>query len=145
MNISRENALTSASGQGLVGSSAAARAAQEGASQIALADRQNYLNDLMKKYLAGAGFAQNIYGTGANAAGQQSQNAMTMGQNAMTMGQNSAQVAQERESAPGKLFGDLIGAGIGLFGGPIGSFVSNKLGWTPTGTFNAGTPRRGVM
>ena len=31
-------------------------------------DRQNYMKDLMEKYMAGAGIGQNIYGTGAGMA-----------------------------------------------------------------------------
>lgn len=132
--MAQEHGLDAASSMGLMGSSPALNAIQAGTTQIGLDDRQNYLDNLMQKYMAGAGIAGNIFGTGANAAGQ-------MGQNAMTQGQNSAQMAFGKQNAGGGMFGNLLGAGIGLagsaLGGPIGgalaSGLSQKMGWSPTG------------
>ena len=111
--LAQEHGLSAASGLGLMGSGTALDALQSGTSQIALNDRQNYLNDMMQKYMAGVGIGQNIFGTGANAAGQ-------MGQNAMNMGQNSAQMAYGKENAPGSLFGNLLGLGAAGIGGYFG-------------------------
>lgn len=111
--LAQEHGLSAASGLGLMGSGTALDALQSGTSQIALNDRQNYLNDMMQKYMAGVGIGQNIFGTGANAAGQ-------MGQNAMNMGQNSAQMAYGKENAQGNLFGNLLGLGGSLLGGYFG-------------------------
>lgn len=105
-DIAQQHGLNAASSLGLMGSNSALNAIQSGTSQIGLNDRQNYLNDLMQKYMAGAGIAGNIFNTGAGAAG-------SMANNAMTMGGNSAQMAFGKQNAPGDLFGKLLGMGIG--------------------------------
>lgn len=143
-DIAQQHGLNAASALGLMGSTPALQAIQQGTSQIGAADREQYLKDLMKKYELGAGLSQGIYGTGASAAGQQSQNAMGMGQNAMNMGQNAAQLAYGQENAPGDLLSKGLGGIIGLIGsslgGPIGSALgaglSQKMGWSPTGSYN---------
>lgn len=112
--LAQEHGLNAASSLGLMGSSPALQAIQAGTSDIAMNDRQNYLDNLMQKYLAGVGIGQDIFGKGAGAAGQQSQNAMGMGNNAMTMGQNSAQMAYGKENAPGNLFQNLLNTGLNL-------------------------------
>lgn len=113
--MAQEHGLDAASGLGLMGSNTALNAIQGGTTQIGLDDRQNYLNDLMQKYMAGAGIAGNIFNTGANAAG-------SMANNAMNMGNNSAQMAYGAQNAPGDLFGKLVGTGIGyMTGGPVGA------------------------
>lgn len=128
----QQHGLEAASSMGLMGSSPAISAIQSGTSGISAQDRQNYMNDLMQKYLAGAGIGQNIYGVGANSASQASQNAMNMGQ-------NSAQMAFNRQNAGGNLFGNLLGAGIGAFGGPIGQAAgagfAQNMGWSPQGSY----------
>jgi hypothetical protein len=133
--MAQEHGLGAASSMGLMGSSPALQAIQAGTSQIGAEDRKSYLDDLMQKYLAGAGLAQNIYGTGANAANSMSGNAMNMGQNAMNMGQNSAQMAYGQQNAGGNMFGNLLGAGIGLagsaLGGPIGGALAKR--WNLSG------------
>ena len=50
-NTAQEHGLSAASSLGLNGSTPALQAIQQGTSGIAAADRQNYLNDLMQKYL----------------------------------------------------------------------------------------------
>jgi len=117
--MAQEHGLNAASGLGLMGSGTALDAIQSGTTQIGLNDRQNYLDNLMQKYLAGAGIGQNIFGQGANAA-----NAMSG--NAMNMGQNSAQMAYGKENAQGNLFGNLLGAGIGLAGTALGGGMYGK-------------------
>lgn len=132
--LATQQGLDAASSMGLMGSTPALQAIQGGASQIALNDRQNYLDNLMQKYMAGAGIGQNIYQTGANAASN-------MSQNAMNMGQNSAQTAYNKESAGGDLFGKLLGGAAGLagsalggpLGGVLGTALGNKLGWSTGG------------
>ena len=108
--IAQQHGLDAASSMGLMGSSPALQAIQAGTSGIAAQDKQSYMDDLMKKYMAGMGLTSNIYGTGASAAGQQSQNAMNMGN-------NSAQMAFGQQNAGGDLFSKLLGSGLGLFGG----------------------------
>jgi hypothetical protein len=124
----QEHGLDAASSMGLMGSNTALNAVQAGTSQIGADDRQTYLDNLMQKYLAGAGISQGIYGQGANAAGQ-------MGQNAMTQGQNSAQMKFGEKNAPGSLFGNILGAGVGLagsaLGGPMGGALAKR--WNLSG------------
>jgi hypothetical protein len=111
-----QNGLNAAQQMGLGGSTPALQAIQAGTSGIVAQDRQQYLNDLMQKYMAGAGIGQN------------------MGQNAMNFGQNSAQTQFNQNNAQGSLFGNLLGAGTGLFG----SILGGKSGWNPFGNHNFG-------
>lgn len=111
--MAKENGLNAASSMGLLGSNTALNALQRGTTQIGLEDRQNYLDNLMQKYLAGTNIAGNIFNTGAGAAS-------SLGNNAMNMGGNSAQLAYGAQNAPGTLFGQLLGTGIGVATGGIG-------------------------
>lgn len=128
-----QRGLESASSMGLMGSSPALQAIQSGTSGIVAQDRQKFLDDLMQKYLAGIGIGQDIYGKGANAATNQSQNDMNMGV-------NSAQNTFNQKNAQGDLFGKLLGYGTGLvgsgLGGSLGTGLANKLGWNTAGTYN---------
>lgn len=134
--LAQTHGLDAASAMGLLGSSPALQAIQGGKAQIGLEERQNYLNDLMQKYMAGAGIGQNIYGIGANAAGQ-------LGQNAMNMGQNAAQLKYGEKSSKGNLFGNLLGTGAGVvggalggpIGGALGAGLAQKMGWSPKGSY----------
>lgn len=127
-DMASQHGLNAASSMGIMGSTPALQALQAGTTHIAQADKQQYLSDLMQKYLAGAGLAQNIYGVGANAANG-------LSQNAMNMGQNSAQTAYGKQAAGGNLFGGLLGAGVGLLGsalgGPIGGALASR--WNLSG------------
>lgn len=133
--MAQEHGLDAASSMGLMGSNTALNAVQAGTSQIGAEDKQQYLNDLMQKYLAGSGLSQGLYNTGVNSAGQMSQNAINMGNNAMNMGQNSAQMAFGQKNAPGSLFGNILGAGVGLagsaLGGPMGGALAKR--WNLSG------------
>lgn len=122
--LAQEHGLNAASSMGLMGSSPALAAIQQGTSQIGLQDRQNYLNDLMQKYQTGIGLGQNIYGVGANAAGQ-------MSNNANQMGNNSAQMAYGQQNAGGQLFGNILGTGIDLASMAMGMPMGG--GWTTGG------------
>lgn len=126
--MANEHGANAASSMGLMGSNTALQATQAGTTQIGLDDRQNYLDNLMQKYLAGANLAQGIYGTGANAAGQQSQNANNMGQ-------NSAEMAYGKQNAGGNMLSGLIGTAAGVagsaLGGPIGGALAKR--WNLSG------------
>lgn len=128
--MAQENGLDAASGLGLMGSNTALNAIQGGTTKIGLDDRQNYLDNLMQKYLAGAGIAGNIFGTGASAAGG-------MSNNAMNMGNNSAQMAFGEQNAPGDLFGKLIGTGVAAYtarpGASTGTGAGAGGGWSTGG------------
>lgn len=127
-----QHGLNAASSMGIMGSTPALSAIQSGTAGIAAQDKQNYLNDMMQKYMQGVGINQNIYGTGAQAAGQGSQNAMQMGDWSNTNAAN-------RQSAGGRLFGGLLGTGAtllgGALGGPMGAAAGNAIGnaWSTGG------------
>ncbi len=106
-NKATEAGLGAASTQGLLGSSAALNNIQQSAGDIAQSDRQNYMNDLMQKYMASIGVGQNLYGIGANAAGQ-------MSTNAINQGDTLSQLAYQKTNAPGDLFGKLAGTAANL-------------------------------
>jgi hypothetical protein len=136
-NMASQQGLNAASSMGLLGSNTALNAIQSGTSQIGAADRQQYMDDLMKKYLSGAGLSQNMYNTGANTAN-------SMGQNAMNMGSNSAQMAFGQQNAPGDMFSKLL-QGIVSFATPMAQgWGMNKLGlgnnapWSTSGGGNHG-------
>lgn len=126
--MAQEHGLNAASSMGLMGSNTALNALQSGTSQIGLNDRQNYLDNLMQKYLAGANLSQGIYGAGANAA-------TGMSNNAMNMGQNSAEMAYNKENSGGNMLGGLIGLGGGIvgsaLGGPMGGALAKR--WNLSG------------
>jgi hypothetical protein len=129
--MAQEHGLNAARSMGLMGSTPALQAIQAGTSQIGANDRQQYLDNLMQKYLAGIGIGQDIFGKGASAAGQ-------MSNNANQMGQNSAQMKFGEQNAPGNMFSKLL-EGAASFATPIGQgWGMNKLGlnnspWTTGG------------
>lgn len=130
--MASQQGLDAASSMGLMGSQPALQAIQSGSSQIALNDRQNYLNDLMNKYQAGIGVGQNMYGTGAGMANQSGQMGMQMGENAgaMQYGRNAAggSMLDGLLSGAGKLGMSYLTGGMGT--GGTGSFRGM---WSPTG------------
>lgn len=92
----------SASSQGLVGSSALTNNIQHSAGDIMSRDRQQFLTNLMQKYMAGIGIGSNIYGLGANADS-------ALSTNAMNEGNTMAGLKYGETAAPGALFGNLLG------------------------------------
>ena len=111
---STQAGLQDASQQGLLGSSAALNNVQSTASNITNADRQNYLQDLMNKYMQGVGVSQNLYGTGATAGGQ-------LGQGAFNTGENMAQSRELQLNSPGMMLQKLIGLIAGAASGKPGA------------------------
>lgn len=135
--------LDAASSMGLMGSSGALGNIQQGAGNIVNADRHEYLNDLMNKYMQAIGLGQNMYNTGAQMAGQGAQGAQNQGQfgvqsalqNAGIMnqfGENQANMKYNQGAAGGNMMGGLLGGAAGLFGsalgGPIGGALGNWFG-----------------
>lgn len=105
----QEKGLGAASSMGLTGSSAALSNIQKGASEIMNKDRQQFLNDLMQKYLAGIGIGQNIYGIGA-------QTGRSLGEQGMQYGRGAAEMAYGAENAPGNLLERLLSMGANVAG-----------------------------
>lgn len=121
--------MDAASSMGLSGSSAALGNIQQGAGNIVQQDRQQYMNDLMQKYMAGIGLGTSLYNTGAEAG-------KNLGQQATQHGQDIAGLEYGRTAAPGKLYGQIAGtalnfikpgAGNAFTGG--GGFNNNQTGY----------------
>lgn len=103
LEMNNQQGQEAAASMGLGGSSAAINNIQQGAGDIVSKDRQQYMNDLMQKYMAGIGLGQSMYGTGAS-AGQ------NLGNQAYQQGENTANINYAREAAPGAALGQ--GAGM---------------------------------
>jgi hypothetical protein len=110
MEFAKQQGLEGASSMGLMGSSGALQNLQQGASDIMLQDRRNFLNDLMQKYMQGIGLGKDIYGAGASTAGN-------LGNQAARQGENMAQLAYNRKNAPGSQLSGILGIGANLLGG----------------------------
>lgn len=119
--------LEGASSMGLMGSSAAINNIQQGAGNIMAKDRQQYMDDLMKKYMEGIGLGKDLYSTGAS-TGQ------NLGNQSMQEGEDQASLAYGEKAAPGKLFENLVKTGAQVFGMPSG-------GGFGSGGFNQGMPQ----
>lgn len=122
--MATQRGLEAASSMGLLGSSPAISAIQSGTAGIVARDRQQYLDDLLKKYLSGIGIGQDIYSKGANTA-------TSLSNNAINMGNNSAQLEYGKQNAPGNLFSNLLNTGLNLGG----SFLTGGMG---KGSFGRG-------
>lgn len=105
MENARESGLNAASSMGLGGSSAAVNNIQQSSGDIMNADRSQYLNDLMQKYMTGVGIGQNIFNTGAATAGN-------MGNQAISVGENLGAAAYGKRNASGNLLKDLLATGV---------------------------------
>src|ERR1700723_2433224 len=79
MSNAKSAGLDAASSMGLMGSSSALQNIQNSSSDIMNADRQQYLADLMQKYMTGIGVGQDIYKTGATSAGNLAKGALGVG------------------------------------------------------------------
>jgi len=103
LEMNSQQGQEAASAMGLGGSSAAVSNIQQGAGDIVSRDREQYMKDLMQKYMTGIGLGQSMYGTGA-AAGQ------NLGNQAYQQGENTANINYAQEAAPGEALGQ--GAGM---------------------------------
>lgn len=104
MENAKESGLGAASSMGLMGSSAALNNIQQSSSDIMNADRSQYLNDLMQKYMTGIGIGQNMFNTGAATAGN-------MGNQGLNVGENLGAAAYGEKNAPGNLLKDILAMG----------------------------------
>ena len=129
--MSQDAGLNAASSQGLLGSSAALQNIQQQSGNIVNQDRQQYLNDLMQKYMQGIGLGENIYGTGAGAAGQQAGLYGQQGQSAQNAGQYGSQLEFGGKSALANMRGNIIGGTAAL----AGNYLTGGLG---SGAFGRG-------
>ena len=113
MANAKESGLGAASSMGLMGSSSAINNIQNSSSHIMNADRQQFLQDLMQKYMTGIGIGQNMYNTGAATAGN-------MGNQAMNNGINQGDMAYNQRNAPGDFLKNLLATGVKAYAGGMG-------------------------
>lgn len=106
-----------ANSMGLGSSTPALGAITSSAGNIGEEDKQNFMNDMMKKYLSGTNIMQNIFGQGANAAGGL---ASLMENEGNAMGQSAYGAQQSRNN----MFHNIM---KNIFGGDSGS---NSMGGT---------------
>lgn len=111
--------LDAASAMGLGGSSAALSNIQKGSSDIMQKDRQNYMDDLMKKYMGAMGIGESMYGTGANTAGAAASGAQSHGewQGANDFNKASAGSNQLKSMIAQAIKMAMATAGVGGMGG----------------------------
>ena len=95
--------LDAASAMGELGSSSALANIQQGAGNIENKDRQQYMDDMMQKYMMASGIGQNMYNTGAN---------MTTNQANATdqFGNNMAAIKFNQNQAGGNQFNQMMAA-----------------------------------
>ncbi len=114
--------LDAASAMGLGGSSAALSNIQKDRSNIVGADKQQYMNDLMQKYMQSIGIGENLSGTGAGAV-------TNMSNNATKQGEDQAGLEYGKNSAGGNFLANLLGKGASIFGNYLtGGFGSGGFG-----------------
>ena|SRR5882724_6674243 len=111
MANAKEAGLGAASSMGLMGSSAALNNIQQSSSDIMNADRQQFLTDLMQKYMSGIGIGQSMFGTGAATAGNIGNQMSHMGDQSLAVGENMGQAAYGSKNAPGNLLKDMLALG----------------------------------
>ncbi len=104
MANAKDAGLGAASSMGLMGSSTALGNIEGSAHDIMNADRGNFLSDLMDKYMKGIGIGQNMYGVGAQTAGN-------MGNQAMDMGGNMGEMAYGATNSPGDRLMQMLASG----------------------------------
>ena len=116
--------LDTASAMGLSGSSSALSNIQRGAGDIQSKDRQQYMKDLMDKYLAGIGIGTTQYTTGANTAGQ-------AGEASQRHGEWSGQNTYNKNAAGVNMAGGIAGGLANLIAnimGQKGMYGGNNTG-----------------
>lgn len=118
---SQTSGIDAASAMGLGGSSAALTNIQKGSGDIVAKDRQNYMNDLMQKYMTAMGIGSSLYGTGANMSDKNAQGQENMGDwsstNTFNKNQSGANTLMQMLSKIPALAGLFGGIGDINFGG----------------------------
>jgi len=108
MGNAKEAGLDAASSMGLSGSSSAINNIQKSSSDIMNADRSQFLNDLMQKYMSGIGIGKDIFNTGAATAGN-------MAKQRIGTGEELAKGAFGERNAPGDMLRNLLAMGAKAF------------------------------
>lgn len=113
LDVNSQQGQEAAASMGLGGSSAAVSNIQRGAGDIVARDRQQYMNDLMQKYMSGIGLGQGMYNTGANMGA-------TLGGQSMRHGENQAGLGYGASASQGQLFENIMKMIASAYGGHAG-------------------------
>lgn len=105
MDQSKNAGLDAASSMGLLGSSSALGNIQTGASNIMNKEREQYMKDLMEKYMKGVGIGTNMFDTGATTG-------TNLANQAVGAGENRGAATYGAASAPGEMFKSLMNAAM---------------------------------
>lgn len=108
--------MDAASAMGLGGSSASLANIQKGSADIMQKDRQNYMDNLMQKYMGAMGLGESMYNTGANAAENSANSAENHGQ---WQGQNKFNSRQAGANRFGQIGGSALSALMNYFTGGL--------------------------
>lgn len=129
---------SAASQMGLGGSSAALNNIQTTGGEIQQKDKQQYMNDLMQKYMQGTGIGQNLYNQGASAAGQ-------MGQNSMNEGKTQGELKFGQTNAGPEMLGTMGKGALNLLMQYLTGGMGGMTNGVQTGSFGRGmfTPNSG--
>lgn len=123
-----DSGMNAAGSMGLLGSSAALGNLQQGSTNIMNADRQQYMNDLMQKYLTGIGIGTGQANNGMNAAGQ-------MGQNSINQGNTQAGLTFGGQNAGSNMLMQLLSSlgqgGLQYLTGGMGQGGMGRGAWAP--------------
>ncbi len=124
LSKNQSSGMDAASQMGLMGSSTALQNIQNNAGNIVQGDRQQYMNDLMQKFMSGIGLGTDVYNQGANAAGQNANMATNMGNQAINMGDTAGGMKYNQEMAGPQMFEKILG----MLGGAAGQYATGGFG-----------------
>lgn len=116
LDMNKASGLNLASSMGLMGASPMLSNIQTKAGDIVSKDRQQYLDDLMTKYMKGIGIGRDIYETGAQMGSRLGEQAMGYGENmgSLAYGKNNQLQNMLMEMMKANMSG---GGGFSGFGG----------------------------
>lgn len=121
----KERSLESASANGLIGSSAAQANMTTATTDIANADKEKYMKDMMEQYLNSIGITKDIFNTGAQTANNQANASENTGK---TMGD----IEYGKNTAGGEMFGNLGKGALDLITRYLTGGMGGGGAWTPS-------------
>lgn len=133
-----DRGLNAAGSMGLGGSSAALSNIQDESSHIMQSDRQQYMNDMMQKYMAAMGLSQNMAGTTMNQGGTEAGLAFGRSNAAPNFMMQMLNTAGELALAPTTGGGSLIGNALSHTGKTGGGGAGSGMYKPPTQAYGGG-------
>lgn len=141
LELNKSSGLDAASSMGLLGSNSAVHDIQSGAGDIVQKDRQQYLQDLMQKYMTGIGIGQNMFNTGASTAGN-------LGQQSLDVGGQFAKSAFNQRNSRNEMLNSILsntaGAGLSYLTGGFGTGGFGQGVFKPTNVYSPNAGRWGA-